>query len=107
MPHDSTTFGLALVGFALLAADAARRWRGLRSAALTRTTATFVAAHVACVWVFRFDLSFATMWGKSPFGFALFHTALLLVVASAFVRERARDRIVWSAFAIVCVGALP
>lgn len=107
MPHDATTFGLALVAFALLATDAARRWRGARSTALTRTTALVVAAHVGCVWTFRFDLSFAAMWQKNPFAFVLFHGALLLIVASAFVSEPARDRLVWGAFAVVCMGALP
>jgi len=104
---DAVTFGLAFVAFVLLATDAACRWRGHRSAALTRTTALVVAAHVGCVWTFRFDLSFAAMWQKSAFAFVLFHGALLLIVASAFVRDPARDRLVWGAFAMVCIGALP
>ena len=107
MQNDATTFGLAFVGFALLATDAARRWHGHRSTTLTRTTALVVLAHVACVWAFRFDLSFAAMWSKSLFGFVLFHTALLLIVAAVFARDPRRDWFVWSAFAIVSAGALP
>lgn len=107
MPYDNITFGLALIGYALLAADAARRFVGRRSPILTMLTAGVVFAHVLCVWAFRFDWSFAAMWHKSVFGFLLFHSALLLITAAVLVRGRPRDRLVILAFAIVCAGAIP
>jgi len=107
MPHDHITFGLALCGFGLLATDAARRFAGLRSPALTRLTAIVVCAHVLCVWAFRFDWSAARMWHKSAFAFVLFHGALLLILGSVLAGERHRSRLVLLAFAIVVIGAVP
>jgi hypothetical protein len=107
VPHDDVTFGLALVGFAMLAADASRRFGGARSAALTVTTAAVVAAHVLCVWAFRFDWSLAAMLEKSLAAFVLFHGALLLLLLAAVAREPWRTRGVLAAFAIVCLGAVP
>ena len=100
MPYDNITFGLALIGYALLAADAARRFVGRRSSILTMFTAGVVLAHVVCVWAFRFEWSFSRMWQKSIFGF-------LVIVASVLAHGRLRDRLVMAAFAIVCVGAIP
>lgn len=107
MPHDHITFGLALVGFALLAGDAARRWVGLRSALLTWASTLVISIHVVFVWAFRFDWSIERMWHKSAFAFLLFHGAFLLIIAGAILGERWRSHLVLFAFAIVCAGALP
>jgi hypothetical protein len=107
MRHDPLTFGLAFVGYALLAVDAALRVRGRCSASRTALAAAVILAHVLCVWTFRFDWSFARMWAKSPAAFLLFHAALLLIVAAVPAREPWRSRLVVAGFAIVCAGALP
>ncbi|MCR9244736.1 MAG: hypothetical protein NXI31_06875 [bacterium] len=106
MPYDHITFGLALIGFALLAADASRRFVGRRSTALTLISTTVILVHVGFVWAFRFDWSFAAMWQKSAFAFLLFHGATLVIAGSVIARDRLRDRLVFAAFGIVCVGAL-
>jgi hypothetical protein len=107
MRHDDVTFGLAALGFVLLATDAARRWRGRRSRSLTLVTAAVITAHVLCVWAFRFDWSLAAMWQKSAVAFVIFHVALAGVLAATVAHEPWRNRLVTAAFVIVCTGALP
>lgn len=107
MTHDSLTFGLAIVGFGMLAADAARRSRGRRSAAWTRATAAVVGAHVVCVWAFRFGWSLEVMQRKGIAVAVLFHGAFAALLTAAVVREPWRTTCVWLAFAVVCLGALP
>ena len=107
MENDTLTFGLALVGYVLLAADATRRWRGGRSPGLTWLTAAVIVAHVLCVWAFRFDWSFADMWTKSIPGFVIFHGAFALILTSLVAPEPVRTRLIYAAFVIVCTGALP
>ena len=51
--------------------------------------------------------SFARMLQKSLPGFAIFHTALLLILAAAVLPRRASDRCILLAFPIVSAGALP
>ena len=107
MPHDALTFGLSLAAFALLALDASLRWRRRRSALLTRLVAVVAAAHIGCVWAFRFGWSAAAMWEKSPFAFVLFHGAAATLGLATVVREPRCSRCVLAAFAIVCAGAVP
>jgi hypothetical protein len=105
--HDDITFGLALVGFAMLASDAARSCRGSGSRAWTVATVAVVLAHVGCVWGLRYGFDAAAMWRKGAVVFVLFHGAALALVAAAFLRESWRRRCVVAAFGVVCVGALP
>jgi hypothetical protein len=107
VPGDSLTFGLAITGFAMLAADAARRARGDCSAAWTRATVVVIGAHVWCVWSFRLGWSIDRMLEKGLPAALLFHGAFTLLVAATFVREPRRSVLVWLGFGIVCLGALP
>lgn len=106
MTADDVTFGLALIGYALLSADFARQHTGRSSTPHSVATATVVTAHVLCVWGLRFDWSVAQMWQKSVAGFLLFHSALLLIVAIPALRDRRRPA-TNAAFALVTAGALP
>ena len=105
--NDALTFGLSLAAFALLALDASRRWHRRRSALLTRLVFAVAAAHIVCVWAFRFGWSAAEMWQKSAFAFLLFHGAAVVLGVANVVREPRRTVCVLAAFAIVCAGALP
>jgi len=106
MTGDDITFGLALIGYALLGADFARQHSGRSTTWLSALTAIVVGTHVLCVWGLRFDWSLTQMWHKSAAGFVIFHSALCLVLAIPFLR--ARRRLVTSgAFALVSAGALP
>ncbi len=106
MTSDPVTFGLAWIGYSLLAVDFALRSRGRRHRRLTALTAIVVVAHVACIYVFRFDGSIAEAWRKSVSGFLLFHSALGLIIAAPLIAEPWRTRCVLGAFAVVSLGAL-
>ncbi|MFT4514258.1 MAG: hypothetical protein ACI89X_001026 [Planctomycetota bacterium] len=107
MTADDVTFGLALIGYALLAAQFARVHpsREMRMHAII--TACVVAAHVACVWGLRFEWSLTRMLDKSLSGFVIFHTALLLILVAPLVRGKLCVRVTTAAFALVTAGALP
>lgn len=107
MDENAITFGLAALGYLLLAKDAALRIAGRRWPLLGAATALIVGTHVALVWALRFEWSFAHAWEKGAPAFLIFHGALLLILAAPFTAARVRDRLVWSAFAIVSLGALP
>jgi hypothetical protein len=106
MAHDALTFGLAVAAYALLALDAALRWRRRRVASLTAAAAVTAVAHVLCVWAFRFGWDAGAAWRKSAAGFVIFHGALTLLLLAAAWRAR-RDALVLAAFAVVSAGALP
>jgi hypothetical protein len=107
MNADDWTFGLAMIGYGLLATDFvmlhlenSRRW-------LSYAAATVIVVHVLLVWGHRFDWSFDRMIAKSILGFFIFHTALLLVICSAILPSNRRLWVTTTAFALVTAGALP
>jgi hypothetical protein len=61
---------------------------------------------VLLVWAYRYDGQLARATRNGYAGFVIFHTALLLVVASALARGRVATALVQGAFGIVTVGAL-
>jgi hypothetical protein len=99
--RDELTFGLAVAGYALLAVNV-MRWRRREVVA----AAVVISTHVALVWAWRFEGSLQTAWDKGAAGFVLFHGALGLILAAAFVRERVSRWLVVAAFPIVSVGAI-
>lgn len=107
MDQDAVTFGLAGVGYLLLAKDAALRLVGRRWPALGLFTTVVVLAHVGLVWALRFEWSLEKAWEKSPPAFLIFHGALVLVALAPFATGSTRDRVTWIAFAVVSAGALP
>lgn len=106
MTANDWTFGLALIGYALLGADFARQHAMRASRWLSAATAVIVTAHVLCVWGLRFDWRLTDMLEKSLAGFLIFHSAFLLIVITPFV-QRTRRFVSSLAFALVTAGALP
>lgn len=107
MTADDVTFGLALLGYALLAWQFVATHRGHVSLRLSMATATVVATHVACVWGLRFDWSVARMIDKSLPGFVIFHSALLLALSAPLANGTRHRWLTTGAFALVTAGALP
>lgn len=105
--RTAITFGLAYLGYLLLCADVVRRAFGCRGRAVTLMLATVVTAHVACVWIWRFDASLQRALDKSIVGFVIFHTALLLILAGSVLRATWSTRVLVAAFVVVSSGALP
>jgi hypothetical protein len=107
MTANDVTFGLALIGYVLLAIQLVRVHAKRETRGLAITTATVVTAHVACVWGLRFEWSLTRMLDKSLPGFVLFHTALLLILIAPMLRGKHCVRITTAAFLLVTAGALP
>jgi hypothetical protein len=107
MTADDVTFGLALIGYALLAIQFARVHAKRETRGLAIVTATVVTAHVACIWGLRFDWSLTLMLDKSLPGFAIFHTALLLILMAPLLRGKLCVLVTTAAFGLVTAGALP
>lgn len=106
MTANDWTFGLALIGYALLGADFARQHARRASGWLSAATVVVVVAHVLCVWGLRFDWSPTRMLEKSLPGILIFHSALLLIVFAPLSHKR-RRLATSVAFALVTAGALP
>ena len=106
MTANDWTFGLALIGYAMLGVDFVRQHARQATGWLSAATALVVVAHVVCVWALRFDWSLTRMLEKSLAGFLIFHTALLLIVAAPLMQKR-RRLTTSLAFALVTAGALP
>jgi hypothetical protein len=107
MTLEFMTFLLAVVGYTGLAASTVAATANARIArSLTRATAAVVVAHVVMVWSVRYNWSFdrATRNGLAPF--AIFHTALILIVLAAFARQRIARRLLQIAFPVVTLGAI-
>ncbi len=105
--RTTITFGLAYLGYALLCVDVVRRAVGHRGRAWTFVLAAVVTAHVACVWLWRFEGSLQRALDKSIVGFVIFHTALLLILAGSVLRAPWSTRVLVAAFVVVSSGALP
>ena len=91
----------------LLGASIVRIAGGRTARALAACLAPLVLAHVFLVWHWRFEWSFARAVAKSWAGFAIFHTALLALVAAPFLPSRAAARTLIAAFAVVSLAAVP
>jgi hypothetical protein len=103
---DTLTFALAFAAYVLLACRtvlwaAGRAWRPL-----TVALAASALAHVALVWVWRFEGSLSTALAKGLAGFVIFHTALALILIGAVLHEPWSGRCLALAFPIVTAGAV-
>ena len=100
------TFALAILGYVGLTAAVLLSLRGRLSRAFWIVVALVVATHVAMVWTFRYHFTFALAVRNGYAGFALFHTALALILAAVVAPERMAHRLIHVAFGIVTAGAL-
>jgi hypothetical protein len=102
---ERITFLLAFAAFVLLACDAVLAARRRRVRWLSFATAAVAAVHVALVWAFRYEYSFAQATRNGFGGFLLFHAALVsLLAAPEFPAVSARWLTLF-AFVAVCIGA--
>lgn len=100
------TFLLAIIGYVGLTAVMVRSLRHPMPWKFWRGMALVIVVHVAMVWTFRFHGDFSLAVRNGYAGFAMFHTALLIIVVATFVREQVARRLVQVAFVIVTMGAL-
>jgi len=102
---DWLVFGLAYVGYALVCASVSMRaWRS-KSRIVPAAAAGVIVAHIALVWIVRFEGSLDAALSKGAAGFAIFHDALALMVAAALAPEPWSGRAMFTAFPVVTLIA--
>lgn len=70
-----------------------------------KITTLIILAHVIMIWLFRYDLHFPLAVRNSYSGFAIFHSALILILLSHFYKRKSLLLIRLS-FIIVSMGAI-
>src|SRR5436309_551175 len=100
------TFLSAMIGYAGLVTTVILSARHSLPLWIWRPIAALIVLHVAMVWAFRYEWQPAQATRNGYIGFVLFHTALLVIVTSAFLRPERAVILVRVAFVIVTVGAL-
>lgn len=105
MTLETLTFALAPLGYAGLALCAGLAVHRQTPIGLWRLVAAIIVVHVVLVWHVRYEWQLAEATRNGYAGFLLFHTALLAIVASTFVAEAMRRRLLVAAFLVVTLGA--
>ena len=103
---ERITFLLAVIGYAGLTVSGSWAVSGRVPIQLRRATAIIVVAHVLMVWAVRYQWSWAQATRNGYAGLMIFHSALILIVTSAFWRDRQGIRLMQVAFALVTLGAV-
>jgi hypothetical protein len=103
---ERITFLLAVIGYAGLTTTALLAALRRLPVVFWRGVALVIVTHVVLVWMVRYDWQFASATRNGYVGFLAFHGALALIVASLFLGDRRARVLIWSAFAIVSLGAL-
>lgn len=100
------TFLLAIVGYFGLTSVTVLSVHERVPVGLWRGVAAVIVVHVAMVWTYRYgwDLGLAVRNGWA--GFAMFHGALAMILASTVAPERAARWLIHLSFLIVTLGAL-
>ena len=58
------------------------------------------------VWAYRYDWQFSLAVRNGYFGFLLFHSALLIILISTFVKESGAKTLIRVSFIVVTIGAV-
>ena len=100
------TFLLAPIGYAGLTTVTVMAAYGRMPTLLHRVTAAIIVTHVFMVWHVRYEWQFSEATRNGYGGFALFHGALLAIIASTVVPMRIAEKLLVAAFLTVTLGAL-
>lgn len=103
---EHVTFLLALIGYTGLTATAVVAAGGRLPVRFWRAVALVILLHVILVWTVRYEWRFSAAVRNGYGGFVAFHAALAMILASVGVKERRARVLVWTAFAIVSLGAI-
>lgn len=71
-----------------------------------RINTVIILAHVALVWVHRYEMQFQLATRNGYSGFIIFHLALLIIIISTIVKEGISIRLIRLSFIIVAAGAV-
>jgi hypothetical protein len=103
---EFVTFLLAPIGYAGLTLTAVSAAGGRLPVTLWRGAAAVILTHVILVWAVQYEGQWSEATRNGYVGFALFHGALLAILASLIVRDRVARALIVGAFGVVTVGAL-
>ncbi len=98
-------FLLAVIGYVGLTTAVVFTLRGQPPMVLRRAVALVVVVHVLMVWVYRYDWQLDLAVRNGYAGFVIFHTALVLILISAFPKRHVAQKLVHISFVIVTMGA--
>lgn len=65
-----------------------------------------ILVHVIMVWAFRYDWLFSLAVRNGYSGFIIFHSALLMILVSAFAKESTAKILIRISFIVVTAGAV-
>jgi hypothetical protein len=103
---ERITFFLALAGYVGLAATAVAAGHGRLPVRFWRAVALVILVHVMLVWTVRYEWRFSMAVRNGYAGFAIFHAALLMIIASVFMAEGKARVLIFVAFTVVSLGAV-
>jgi len=105
-PAIFVTFLMAILGYVglmcvVLLTVKDRPWMWL-----WRVVVPIIFVHVLMVWMFRYGWQFDLAVRNGYAGFAIFHSALISILISAFCRRDLAQKLIHLSFVIVTVGAI-
>jgi hypothetical protein len=100
------TFLLAMIGYAGLTATVLLSLNRKVPVLFWRTAALIILVHVIMVWAYRYNWQFSTSVRNGYSGFIIFHSALLMILVSTFIRERTAKILIRISFIVVTIGAV-
>lgn len=65
-----------------------------------------ILVHVIMVWNFRYDWQFSVAVRNGYWGFIIFHSALLMILVSTFVKQSIAKILIRISFIVVTAGAV-
>ena len=105
MTIEFIMFFLAMIGYFGLTGNALFAGMGRRHMGAMLVTAIVVLVHVFMVWHFRYEWQLSQAVRNGYIGFSLFHGALAMILAAAFLPMKHYRRAVITAFLLVSMGA--
>lgn len=100
------TFLLAIIGYAGMTTVVLLSIKKPIPLLLWRITTLIIFVHVVLVWVHRYEFQFDVAVRNGYFGFIIFHSALLMILTSNFVKRSISIKLIRISFIIVAAGAI-
>lgn len=100
------TFFLAITGYCGLTITILFSLKEKIPTLLWRIVSAIILLHVIMVWSFHYEGNYSTAVRNGYFGFIIFHSALLMIIVSNFVKIKLAILLVRISFIVVSIGAI-
>jgi hypothetical protein len=100
------TFLLAIIGYTGLTITLLLSLKRKVPFLLWRIVAVIIFAHVIMVWTYRYGWQFSLAIRNGYAGFIIFHSALMMILFSAFAKESLTKVLIRISFIVVTIGAV-